>query len=232
MRRIRRAMQRPNVYLMRRGDEKSADWCLRSNQSGRWKILFGVSEDEFEQILQAGLLLEGRQEAGYQWNEAGFADVNIANEAKENINSFSRVPSLKSGFGYLVSQAVNGKGPLDARMINAAQNYITDVEMSMSVAGQVMNWDRVAQVQSRRRGAHHAGVHGGGMQAKMRLKQLQTCLPKEELALIDAACLAHYSLSRIELKFDLPTRNAGKNLANALDNLARAYEMELAGGRR
>jgi hypothetical protein len=127
-----------------------------------------------------------------------------------------------AGFAYLSAQAARGAGPLTLREAEAGRRLIRDAELRLRLPGLSMNWDAAPSDGHARSGAPLRSAASAA--AARRLERVEARAGRAAFALALAACVGGLPLSRLEARFALAPRSAGRRLSDALEKVAAAYD--------
>lgn len=127
------------------------------------------------------------------------------------------------GFAHLAQLAARGEGPLDHRMLRAAQDFIVLWEQANSAQRITQSWDLAAPADGGRRSGG-APISHAAQRARRRIERLRAKAGPATLAAIELALIYGLSLARLEKRLGWSKGGAGAALALALTTLADALD--------
>lgn len=135
--------------------------------------------------------------------------------------------SAEIGFGALAWRVKAGEGPLTRRHIEAGLKLIADVEQRDNSRGLTMNWD-AGPVDRKRRGGTAGGFSVIAARTAERLQRVKRCVSKETFSLLWALCIEATPLRTMCKRFGIGRRRFEAAAAEALEQLALAYDRQAA----
>lgn len=127
------------------------------------------------------------------------------------------------GFAALAWRARKGEGPLTMRHVEAGLRLIKDVEQRESSRGLTMDWD-AGPVDRQRRSGTSGGFRGLAAKASERVRRLRRHMSVDGFSLAWALCIEAMPLRTLSAKFGISKRHVEGVVAEALEEIARAYE--------
>ena len=133
-----------------------------------------------------------------------------------------RAQSRATGFARLAQLAMKQEGPLDDRMLLAANDYIGLWEQARQSGRLTQSWDPTASSRGSRLDVSDVALRTE--KARIQLARIKTSLGDAQSLLIDLALIQGDALCKIERRFDLRSGAGGAAVAEALKKLADAFE--------
>jgi hypothetical protein len=127
------------------------------------------------------------------------------------------------GFLGLAVLARRGAGPLSMRQVKAGLRLIADAEREHNSAGLAMNWS-AGPTDRRARGPQRGGQTSAAASASAQLKRVRAFAGEDAWRLAWLACIEGATLAVLKKKTGLSKGAMGAALAQALEQLANAYE--------
>lgn len=235
-RRLLRALSRGGRRLLRVAGAEAERWGVFERGDRRTRAVAGGVEADVAALRAAGLIEaaadgEGLVAAGRAPFERAAAEFD-----PDRFAPAARRGRGAGGVGFLglARAAAEGRGPLDARRLQAARRLIADIELAGVWRSGSMNWDATPVGRGRRSGAGAGGGAAGGpglaVEARARLRRLEAVVGGWALRIAAAACAGGMTLGALERRFGLAARSAGEELADALDAIADAYDRRVSPG--
>ena len=219
--RAMRALALSGRRLMR----MEAGWSVMANADRRGRGRLLLSDAEVEALVDAGRL----SEAGAGPSAYVLADVVVMQAPKLEPWAFM-VASQRSnarrqgiGFAALAWRARRGDGPLTMRHLQAGLRLITDVEQRETSRGLTMDWD-AGPVDRQRRSGTSGGLRGLAMKTSERVRRVKRHMSADAFSLVWALCIEAKPLREIRAKFGIATRHMEGAMAEALEEVAVAYD--------
>lgn len=217
--RAMRALALSGRRLMR----TEAGWTVMTSMDRRRRGRLLLSDAEVEALVEAGRL--NAAEAGAYV----LADVVVVQAPKLEpwayIVASQRSTSRKHGVGFaaLAWRARQGDGPLTMRHLRAGLQLITDVEQRETSRGLTMDWD-AGPVDRKRRSGTSGGFRGLAVKTSERVRRVKRHMSADAFSLVWALCIEARPLREIRARFGIATRNTESAMAEALEEVAVAYD--------
>lgn len=201
---------------------------------GRWGVLTGndrrrrpavvIAGDEVARLLAAGQLQRIADGACL------LADLPPA-APSPSVSAWSLIPASHPrrgtrharGFVGLAVLARRGQGPLSLRHVKAGLRLVADAEEAASGPGLTMDWS-AGPITRRRRGPGGGGQTAAAAGASARLRRVRGLAGEAAWRLAWLACVEGATLVTMKQRTGFTQRQIGRALADALEQVASAYE--------
>lgn len=182
-----------------------------------------LTEAEVAALLEAGSLREA--EPGVCMLADGVVHVRPSIEPWAYIVATRRDASRQHGRGFaaLAWRARRGEGPLTRRHVEAGLRLITDVEQRENSRGLTMDWD-AGPVDRQRRSGTSGGFRGIAAKTSERMRRVRRHTSVDGFSLAWALCIEALPLRALVTRFGISRRRIEEAIAEALEELATAYE--------
>lgn len=207
-----------------RGD---AGWRVMASADRRRRGRLLLSDGEVEALVKAGRLKAAETDVYV------LADVAVVRmpelEPWAFIVASKREDARREGVGFaaLAWRARRGNGPLTMRHLQAGLRLITDVEQRESSRGLTMDWD-AGPVDRQRRSGTSGDLRAMAMKTSERVRQVKRHVSEYAFSLVWALCIEALPLRQVKAKFGIATRNIEGAVAEALEEVAAAYDRYVA----
>jgi hypothetical protein len=213
----------------RRLVRREAGWAVLPGSDLRRRPVLHLTLEEGARLMASNRITAATQGPGYMLaDRPGEMEPQEPRPGPEVFRAVGAPSSRIGGAGFLglARRAESGDGPLSLRAVQAGLRLVADAEASLRRPGLSMNWDAIPADRGRR-AAGSGGLGTAARAAANRLAHVASRIGPTRHALVWAACVEGWPLSRLAAQRGLAIRRVGEALGEALEALADAYD---AGG--